>query len=57
MVSALDSGSRDPGSSLARGTALFLGKTLYPHSGSLHPGVQLGTGEITAGSIPAIDYM
>ena len=41
MVSALDSGSDGPGSS--RGTAghcvVFLGKTLYSHSASLHPGV------------------
>ena len=41
MVSALDSRSGGPGSSPGQGTALcmFLGKTLYSHSASLHPGV------------------
>ena len=40
MVSALDSGSNGPGSSPGRGhCVVFLGKTLYSHSASLHPGV------------------
>jgi len=40
MVSALDSGSSGLGSSLGRGhCVVFLGKTLYSHSASLHPGV------------------
>ena len=40
MVSALDSGASDPGSSLGRGhCVVFLGKTLYSHSASLNPGV------------------
>ena len=40
MVSALDSGASDPGSSLGRGhSVVFLGKTLYSHGASLHPGV------------------
>ena len=40
MVSALDSGSNGPGSSPSRGhCVVFLGKTLYSHSASLHPGV------------------
>ena len=40
MVSALDSGARGPGSSPGRGQCVvFLGKTLYSHSASLHPGV------------------
>ena len=44
MVSALDSGSSGPGSSPGRGyCVVFLGKTLYSHSASLHPGVQMGT--------------
>ena len=44
MVSALNSGSRGPGSSPGRGhCVVFLGKTLYFHSASLHPGVQMGT--------------
>ena len=38
MVSALDSGSGGPGSSSGRGHRdVFLGKTLYSHSASLHP--------------------
>ena len=40
VVSALDSGASGPGSSPRRGyCAVFLGKTLYSHSDSLHPGV------------------
>ena len=40
MVSALDSGASDRGSSPGRGQCfVFLGKTLYSHSASLHPGV------------------
>jgi len=40
MVSALESASGDPGSSLGQGhCVVFLGKTLYSHSASLHPGV------------------
>ena len=40
MVSALDSGASGPGSSPRRGhCVVFLGKTLYSHSASLHPGV------------------
>ena len=44
MVSALDSGLSGPGSSPGQGhCVMFLGKTLYSHSASLHPGVQMGT--------------
>ena len=40
MVRALDSGARGPGLSPDRGLCVvFLGKTLYSHSASLHPGV------------------
>ena len=40
MVSALDSGSSGPGSEPGRGhCVVFLGKTLYSHGASLHPGV------------------
>ena len=40
MVSALVSVSSGPGSSPGRGhCVVFLGKTLYSHSASLHPGV------------------
>ena len=49
MVSALDSGSSDPGLSPGRGhCVVFLGKTLYSDSASLHPGVPMGTGEFNA---------
>ena len=44
MVSALNSGLSDPGSSPGWGhCVVFLCKTLYPHSASLHPGIQMGT--------------
>ena len=40
MVSALDSGAIGPGLSPDRGhCVVFLGKTLYSYSPSLHPGV------------------
>ena len=40
MVSALDSEASGPGSSAGLGhCVVFLGKTLYSHSASLHPGV------------------
>ena len=55
MVSALDSGWSGLGSSPGRGYCLmFLGKTLYSHSASLHPGVQMGTGKY-AGCNPAME--
>ena len=46
-----------PGSRLGRVPCwiVFLGKTRYSHSVSLHPGVQMGTGEINAGGNPALD--
>ena len=38
--SVLDSGSSGPGSGPGRGhCVVFLGKTLYSHGASLHPGV------------------
>ena len=60
MMSALDSGlttwcryyskASGPGSNPGRGhCALFLGKTLYSHSASLHPGVQMCSGVYNAG--------
>ena len=56
MVNALDSGSSGPGSGPGRGhCVVFLGKTLYSHGASLHPGVKMGTGEFNAGGNPAID--
>ena len=40
MVSALDSGSSGPGSGPGWGhSVVFLGKILYSHGASLHPGV------------------
>ena len=40
MVSTLDSGSKGPGSSPHQGhCVVFLDKTLYSDSASLHPGV------------------
>ena len=56
MVSALDSGSGGLGSSPGRGhCVVFLGKTLYSHSASLHPGVQMVTSKCAGGN-PVMDY-
>ena len=45
-----------PGSSPDRGLCvLFLGWTLYSHSASLHPGVQMGTCARNAGGYQAMD--
>ena len=55
MVSALDSGSSGLGSSPSHGhCVMFLGKTLYFHSASLHPGVQMGTSKYAGGN-PLMD--
>ena len=55
MVSALDSGSSGPVLSPDRGhCVVILGKTLYSHSASLHPGVQIGTSKCAGGN-PAMD--
>ena len=58
MVTVLDSGLGGPGlSPLAPGwghCVVFLGKTLYSHSASLHPGVQMGTSKCAGGN-PAMD--
>ena len=55
MVSALDSGSSGLGSSPGRGhCVVFLGKMLYSHSASLHPGVQMGTSKYAGGN-PAME--
>ena len=51
MVSALNSGSGGPGLSPGQGhCVVFLGKTLYSHSASLHPGVQMGTSKCAEGN-------
>ena len=55
MVSALNSRSSGPGFSPGRGhCVVFLGKTLYSHSASLHPGVQMGTSKCAGGN-PVMD--
>ena len=55
MVSALDFRWSGPGSSPGRGhCVVFLGKTLYSHSASLHPGVQMATNKCAGGN-PAMD--
>ena len=54
MVSVLNSGLSGLGSSPGQGhCVVFLGKTLYSHSASLHPGVQIGTSK-NAGGNPAM---
>ena len=51
MVSALDSGSSGPGSSPGWGhCVVFLRRTLYSHSASLHPGVQMGISKYAGGN-------
>ena len=56
MVSALVFRSSGPGSRPGRGhCAVFLGKTRYSHSASLHPDEKRGTGELNAGGNPAMD--
>ena len=34
---------------------VLLSKTLYSHSASLHPGVEMGTGEFNVGGNPAMN--
>ena len=53
MVSALHSALG--GQALAVVCVAFLGKTLYSHSASFHPGVYMGTINFTSGGNPAID--
>jgi len=56
MDSEFDSTSSGPGLSPGLGhCAVFLAKTLYSHSASLHPGVQMKSGELNAGGGPAMD--
>ena len=56
MVSVLNSGSSGLGSSPGCGhCVVFLGKTLYSHSASLHPGIQMGTSKCAGGN-PLMDY-
>ena len=47
LVSVLDSRASGPGSIPGlEHCVVFLGKTLYSHSASLHPGVEMGTGKL-----------
>ena len=57
MVSALASGSSGSSSSPGQGHyVVFLGKALYTHSASFHPGVLInGYQRINAGGKPAMD--
>ena len=55
MVSAFSFRSGGVGSSPGWGhCVVFLGKTLYSHSASLHPDVQMGTSKCAGGN-PAMD--
>ena len=55
MVSVLKSGLSGPGSSPGQShCVVFLGKTLYSHSASLHPGVQMGISKYVWGN-PVMD--
>ena len=55
-LSALNLGLSSLGSSPGRARCVvFLGKTHYSHSASLHQGVQMGTGEFNAGGSHVID--
>ena len=55
MVSALNSRLGGLGLSPGQGhCVVFLGKTLYSHRASLHPGVQMGTSKYAGGN-PAMD--
>jgi len=55
MVSALASESSDLDLSPGQGhCVVFLGKTLYSHSASLHPDIQVCTTKFNAGGNPAM---
>ena len=56
MVGVLYSRSSSPGSIPDQGhCVVFLGKTLYSHSASLHPGTQMGNYEFSAVCNPVMD--
>ena len=49
-LSAINFGLSGPGSSLSRAhCVVFLGKPLYSHRASIHPGVQMGSGLLMLG--------
>ena len=52
LMSGLNGRSASPG---LEHYVVFLGKTVYSHSASLHPSLSLGTGEFNAGGNPAMD--
>ena len=57
MVSAFIAGSIGLGLSPGWGhCVVFLGKTINSHCAPLHPGVEMGTGELNAGGNPAMDW-
>ena len=57
MVNGLDIWIEQSGFKPWLESDVFLGKTLYSHNASLHPGVQMGTGKLfNAGSNPAMDW-
>ena len=58
MDKELDSGMSSAGSSLGQGHCvvfLHLGKTIYSHSASLHPAIQMYTCKFSAGGNPVMD--
>ena len=55
MVSALDSGSSVPSSSPGRGHCVFLSKTLYSRSASLHPVYKRVAANLMLEGNPAMD--
>jgi len=58
MVSVLVSGSSSLGLSPGWGhCVVFLGKTLYSYSASLHPGIYMGTRKFNAGGNPVMDQL
>ena len=57
MVGELVPGSSSPGSSPGRGhCVVFLGKTLYSHSASLNPGVQMVPANLMLRGNSAMDW-
>ena len=56
MVSVLNSGSSGPGSSPGQEhCVVFLDKTFYSNSASLHPGVQMDNSKLNAGDNAVMD--
>ena len=56
MASVFHSRVSGPGLSPGWGQCVvFLSKTRYSHSASLHPGIYMGTGKFNAGGYPVMD--